>query len=194
MRTIEVKLLTYNELSQKAKEKALKDYQCSAEYFWLNEGLETIKKGLSLFDYYLKDYSIDLINGYSNIKLESHHYENAVEELTGLRLAKYIYNTYYWNIYKLLEFRKGSKVRRSRIMVSRVYEYTGYCADEIFLDEVHRFIERPDSRNFIELMMDCCGAVISDMCKDYTYQLSEEYFREHCYGNHYEFYEDGQMA
>ena len=194
MRTIEVKLFTYDELNQKAKEKALEDYRYSAGYFWFDDAMETIKKGLSLFDYSLKDYNIDLTNGYSNIKLESEHYENAVEELTGLRLAKYIYNTYYWNIYKLLDFRKGSKVRRSRIMVSRVYEYTGYYADEIFLDIVHNFIERPDSRNFIELMMDCCEAVINDMCKDYIYQLSEEYFREYCYGNKFEFYEDGQRV
>lgn len=194
MRTIEVKLFSYDELSEKAKENALEKYRATEEYFWFDDGLKSIKWGLALFDFKLsKRYNIDLL-GVSNIKLISHHIEDAVEELYGLRLQKYIYNTYYDRIYELRDFLKGDKVRRSRIMVDRRYSYTGYCADVIFLDELYEFMAKPDNRTFKELMMDCCEAVINDMQKDYAYQLSEEYFRERCFGNNCEFYEDGEMA
>lgn len=193
MRTIEVKLFSYDELSEKAKEKALKRYRATEEYFWFDDGLKTIKDGLALFDFKLAYYSIDL-GHISDIKLMSQHIEDAVEELYGLRLRKYIYNTYYWRIYKLRDYLKGDKVRRSRIMVDRIYSYTGYCADEIFLDELYEFMAKPDHRNFKELMLGCCADVISYMYRDYTYQLSEEYFREYCFGNDCEFYEDGEMA
>lgn len=128
----------------------LEEYQSTQDYFYFDDALLSIKEGLALFDFKIISYFIDLNTGQNNLKLISHHIEDAAELLSGLRLQKYIYNTYYW----------------------RIYNYTGYYTDEIFMDVLHRFVARPDNRNFRELMKDCCQAVIYEMQKDYAYQLA----------------------
>ena len=174
MRTIETTVYTFSELSDEAKEKALENNACTAELFWSNEYLDSIKKACEYFDIELKYYSIDWSNSnLCSFKISEH--ENS--ELSGVRLFKYLINRY-----------KANEILDN-------CEFTGFCADCDFMDEIKKFLKKPCKHtNLQELLESCVESVISAGCKDYEYQLSEEGFAGHCEANGYEFTEEGKLV
>ena len=59
MKTIEITLFSFNELSEKAKEKALTIYQKETEYFWGNEAIESMKAFFDELGVFIINYQID---------------------------------------------------------------------------------------------------------------------------------------
>lgn len=59
MRTIEVNLYTYDELSDKAKLNALIDYQCDAEYDWGYDALKSLEQFMVAVGVDMYNYDID---------------------------------------------------------------------------------------------------------------------------------------
>lgn len=59
MKTIEVNLYTYDELSDKAKLNALIDYQCDAEYAWGQEALKSLEQFMIAVGVDMYNYDID---------------------------------------------------------------------------------------------------------------------------------------
>ena len=59
MKTIEITLFSYNELSEKAKEKALLNYQINLEYYGAYEVLDSLKAFFEEIGVRLQNYSID---------------------------------------------------------------------------------------------------------------------------------------
>lgn len=59
MKTIEISLYSFNELSEKAKEKALSIYQTENQYFWENEALESLKAFFDEIGLFIINYQID---------------------------------------------------------------------------------------------------------------------------------------
>lgn len=187
MKTIEVKVYRYEELSEEAQEHALEQYQ-QDEYsgtHWQEENLESIKKGLEHFDWKLSDWSIDYwcaTNGYT--KIEPHGLDDDAAELAGVRLWKYLNNNGYLKYFCQYD-------KKVKNLLDGNCPFTGYCGDENFLDPVRKFIERPDDRTFRELMNDCVYEGLKLIQTDYEHQMSEQFFKEECEGNDRWFTEDG---
>ena len=187
-RTIRTKVYKFEELSEQAKEKAIEWYRNSDNDFcWSDEILETVKTALKHFDCKLSDWSIDWdnINRSSwSIKFEF-NYEDEVKELNGARLFKYIQNNYlkYYDKYKK-EYRTD--------LLSGNCPFTGVCYDESFLDPIRKFMKKPDSTTFEELIEDATRSAFSDGCDEWEAQQTDEYITEQITANEYEFLVTGK--
>lgn len=190
MRTIETKLFNFDELSEEAKETAHNNFLNSErEYFWMEENLESLKKGLEHFGFELKDWSIDYYcatNAYLKIVYQnSNGWVDEEDTLSGVRLWKFINNNMldYWCKYK-------KKYEYGKLLDGNC-PFTGYCADENFLDAVREFMKQPKNITFQELMEECAHGVMKAIQDGYEYQNSREFFEEEAQANEYEFEEDG---
>lgn len=186
MKTIELKLYSFSELSEEAKEKAFENFLSSErDFFWMDESLNSLKEGLIHFGFELKDWSIDYYCA-TNAYLKIVPYDEDVEELQGVRLWKYIHNNdllKYWCAYQ-------NKIRN---LLGGNCPLTGYCVDEGFLDPIRSFIKKPTELTFKELMEECAHQVMKAIEVDYEYQSSMEFFMEECEANEREFLEDGSL-
>src|SRR5690554_5862974 len=97
MKTIEVKLYQFAELSEEAKQQAIDDKRNSINHdFIMEEARETLNKFCNIFS--IQWDSIDYLNpGYNSFKI---NIDDTIKELSGLRLAKYIWNNYKHDIFK----------------------------------------------------------------------------------------------
>ena len=69
--------------------------------------------------------------------------------------------------------------------------FTGICFDEDFLDNIRKFVKKPDSTTFKELLTDAVYNTINAGCKDWDYINSDEGIEESIIANEYEFKADG---
>lgn len=97
METIQVNIYDFNELSEKAKLKALTDYQCEAEYYWGYDSLTSLKEFMKEVGVNMTDYDIDWLNpGRSRVYYEgTPHGQFIKEDLTGFCMDYPLTNT--WN-------------------------------------------------------------------------------------------------
>ena len=178
MKTIKINIYKFDELSETAKEKALNDYRNDFDFFWTDEGFESIEKGLDYFDFSIHDYEIDYLDiNRCFIKIDNNESQN-IENIEYIRLYKYLVNNYLDYKPELL---KGN------------CPFTGYCVDESFLDPIRKFINKPYSINFRELMDECVYSALKDIVSDCEYQYSDEGIIETILANDYDFTEDGKL-
>lgn len=183
MKTIELQVFQIKELSKEAQERAHENYLSDKnEYFWMDEYLDSLKKGIEHFGFSLDNYSIDWeCPARTYIKISGPSEE--VEELSGVRLFKYLQNNH------MKTFCKYSKKYVS--VLAGDCPFTGYCGDEDFLSPVRGFMRKPNGTTFKELVLECSDSLFSAASKDCEYQNSFEYFIEHAEANEYEFLIDG---
>lgn len=188
MRTIEKTLYKYDELSDKAKEKALRKHQEDFEFWQGSEVLDTLKKAIEYYDFKLTDYSIDWRSkACSSVDIKDNGYfvDEDGEDLTNEALAEYIRNNY--STY-LCPYQK-----KYRPTYEGNCPFTGVCYDEEFLDPIRSFLEKPANITIDELLEECIDTVLTTAQNEYEACLEEDYFREECTSNDYEFYEDGTL-
>lgn len=215
MRTIEVNLYEYDELSDSAKERARDWYRHGMEYAWLDEWIDSARAFAEATGTTLKDYSIGLC---------SHSYFHIAEvttipwfvdgqnELTGLRLRTWIINNVLPNLVKGKYYGKGyrgengkyvHKFRHSKIQM----EYdncplTGFCGDQDFIQPLLDFVNCPDSGwngtrkncTYNDLLNECFDEGLAGIINDLEHQESDEYIEEQIQANEYEFTEEGERA
>jgi len=139
MKTIEVNVYTYEELSDKAKLRALTDYQSDCEYSWSYDAIKSLKAFMDAVGVKMTDYQLDWLSPLrSKVLYEGNpHGESIKEELTGA-FSDYPLTTT-WNKTKSIEL----AVRAFLEDICNDYEhqlsedgFTDYCfANEIFFDE-----------------------------------------------------------
>ena len=177
MRTEETKIYKFEELSEEAKERALKAWVDSIhEFFWMDEYFDSIKEGIRAFDCTLDDYNIDWLDtSRSSFKVNSWGLE---EFMTRDRDLGTILNEDYKN----------------KIYSEGGCPFTGFCGDEDFLDPIRAFLKNPDKETTMEeLMDDCVYSVLLAASKEAEHQTTEEYFTDHADADGFEFTEDGKM-
>lgn len=187
MKTIKINLYSYNELTENAKNRALENWR-NMEYagsHWQAENLESLKQGLLHFDFELTGWSIDYYCA-TNAYLKITGHTEDTRELSGVRLWKYLHNNNY------LEYFCKYNEQIQNVLDGNC-PFTGYCADECFLNPIRQFMKTPCDQSFIELMEQCCSKVLEIMEEDYQYQTSEDYLIEHCEANDVYFYSTGEM-
>lgn len=193
MKTVNV--YSINELSQEAKEKAIREYRhINTEIFWADE---TSKSLISLFDccnnITLKDYSLG--DACSWISVSFPYNEG---EFYGKRAFAWIENNLLSNI-RISDAPLSIKTsqRRKLAQYGRYYRagmikpgpFTGCYADDDFLESLLTDIrEGADLQTAFEGLATKYQEIIN---AEIEYQNSEEYIIEHMEANEYEFLKDG---
>jgi hypothetical protein len=215
MKTIEIKLYQFDELSEEAKEKAIEDYRDSnTEITWASENRDTMEKFADIFPIKIRDWSYGGRGEGVSFYFTA---DDTIEELSGQRLATYIWNNYKSDLFKGKYYRHlkdGSKrifhkriksqqltnkgrhcdwinAYYSGITLDNSCVLTGYCMDMDILDPIYKFLEKPTNANFKELLEECFDAWIKACNADVDWQNSDEYISEELANNDCEFEEDG---
>jgi hypothetical protein len=190
VRTIEVKLYKFEELGEKAKARALEDWKGKqTEIFWADETIDSLKALIKSAELKLKDWGIGAYS-HSYVRLES--FEG--EDLTGKRALAWLENNLlaglripYRGAKRWELARYGSYYRAGMI---KPCPFTGYCADDDFLDELRKDIKEGSTvKEAFEALADKARRMLEN---ELDAQQSEEYFKEHADANDYEFTEDGK--
>ena len=185
MRTIKIDVYTFDELSEEAKKTAIDNFNYDAEYFWGNDALKTIEIALAHFGASLSDYSIDWLNAaHSHFSIDMNE---EIGELRYIALKKHIYKSGMLQYYCKYD-------KKLKNTLDGNCPFTGYCADEDFLDEIREFIKNPYNISFKNLLFDCVERVLKTAQNDFEEQRTEEYLSDHFDANGYEFTVDGERV
>jgi len=167
----------FNELSDDAKDAARDWYRTDLEFCWADEWRESLKGFCDHFPAAARDWSISTWS-YSYVEIESTESDD-VNELTGIRLWKWLNNTGHFNAKTL----------------SGEYPLTGFYGDELLLDPIREFRDRPNSTTTLPELMQACGdAWLMAYIAEWEYSYSDEAVDENIICNEYDFDEDGKFT
>lgn len=212
MRTKRIKLFTFDELSEQAKQVVIDNYKSEyREYSWTDEWVETIKNGLEAFNHKLGRYQFDyhsISQSHFEIQLDKYFSYDDMQHLTGVRLRTWILNnfegvlyenkeTWYINVDgKLLinTIGVGAKKRRSKVnVVERDCPFTGYTGDNDFLEPIFEFLKKPYEITFQDILTKCVDNTLKGLVADCAYQDSDEYISEELSNLDEEYTADGKL-
>ena len=200
MRTKTLTVYNYSELSEEAKERACQEMLEHFDYPWSGENRDTLTEFENNFPVTVKDFRYGSCNSFVDFDFTS---DDKTEELTGVRLLKYLHNNYYDVLFKGKYYSKtkyvdgkfSSKHRHSKVQKENCCTLTGYYIDDAILKPIYEFLKNPvEHINFYDLMNECLQSWLSAVNNDYEAMQSEEYLAEHAEVNEIEFDEDGNLA
>lgn len=201
-RVMEVTVYTFDELSEKAQDKAIEDFRTDVDYPWGGEDRDTLNAFEKVFPVKIKDWSYGGQGSYISFDFNQpwedgfyHDGEYEEVELYRIRLRTYILNNYYETLFppKYLGYVKGKSIY-SKINREFTCSFTGFCRDMNILDPLINFIKKPvPGKTLEDLMRDCLDSWLDACDKDYEWQSSDECIRETIKANNYEFDEYGNM-
>lgn len=166
----------FEELSDRAKERARDWYRDGLEYHWADDNIDSLREWADWFYVKIRSYSLGgSDNRYQQVKFELNIDDN-VAGLRGVRLWKWFQNQC------VLPDLSGT------------YPFTGYCFDEVLLDPIRDFLNRPWDTDYEELMQDCIDKFTKSYANDVDHQYSDEAVDESIILNEYEFDENGNIA
>lgn len=199
---------SYYELSEYAQNKAYEDWwETSAnDFFWFDEVSEVLNNFKNTFEYYIGkfDWRYDTCNFYTHLTTKnipgedaiSYSYCDELEEITGVRLATWLYNNFGYYIYDYKTYYgKNSKKRTSRVQ-KELSCPTGYYLGYTVTYVLDNFIKNPISSWTLEdVLKDVLHELIKEAQQDYENSLSREYFEEaYAQVDNYMYYEDGRCT
>lgn len=213
MKTIQVNLYQFSELSEDAKQKAINYFRESNnndQPWYIDDANNTFEKFAELFniDWRNIDYSEPYRNNYS-IKFDDY-----ILCLSGQRLAKYIWNNYKKDLFKrkYLKHFDGHKKHKniinhtakqtgnkycfyySSLKTENSCVLTGVCYDEDILKPIYEFLEKPNEKiDFETLLNDCIYSLCHSVSSEIEYNDSDEAIVETIEANEYDFDEEGNL-
>lgn len=212
MRTLQTTVFKFSELSDTAKEKAISDFDPDPDYVY-TEAMASAKAFCDLFPVRITNYSLGLNNSYIDSRFTGD--DGDIANLSGQRLATYIWNNYRYLIWKGKYYGKlvntnpdGSSIevskdhpaglrhvkRYSRCQIeSSQCPFTGVVYDAVLLDPIHKFLKSPDGTTFEDLLESCLSGLASSVQSEIEYRYSSEAITEDIEANEYEFTETGEM-
>jgi hypothetical protein len=172
MKTLEIKLYSFLELSKEAQEKAIEQYRKSQNgYFDDYDAANTFEKFAKIFN--INKYDIDYLEPYRNNYKTN--LDDAVLDLSGVKLYKYIVNNY-------------------KDILSKDCPLTGVFYDEAILQPIHNFLKKPyQDINFYKLLDRCIKSFCEAVADDIQNQNSDNYISEFLEANEYQFLESGKI-
>ena len=200
MRKIEIEVFKFDELNDKAKEKARAWYREGDSYPWADENREALEAFCEHFGCSARDWSY---SSYDSSISVGNMPENA-EDIKGLRLYAWLGHNHFdylfpWKFigFKPSPIEKGKNVTylRKYSKVHRAHACpTGYYASESMLDPIYRFLESPTKdKTLRDLLKDCMEEWVDACQKDSEYYSSDESVDENITINEYEFTADGSF-
>jgi hypothetical protein len=212
MRKETVNILMIHELSEEARQSAYEDHLSDGVlYAFEDENKESLEAFEAIFPITINDWSYDSCSGY--IQFEMYAPLSEIEDMSGLRLSRYLYNNYWDQITegkyygKLVNtFKDGHPIpvssqhpagvrhvkRYSKWLRESCCPFTGYYMDDMLLTPLFKFMNRPDDTTFKELMEQCLDAWVDACIKDRQDQESFEHFVSTAEANDWEFTENGE--
>ena len=200
MRTEQIQIYTFDELSESAKQSAIQDYrEGNTEYFWLDEWVDSLKKFADVTGIKIDDYGIGAYC-YAYVRWSFDPFDwwldKDTNDLSGLRLRTWLINNW------LPEFEKGKydslgiyhKSRYSKIQTEVCFTLTGYCGDMPLIDPILEFISKPDNSSLHDIIEDCFSRWVNECQADLEYQDSDEFIIEEFNQLGSEFLDDGSIA
>jgi hypothetical protein len=209
MRTITTTAYQLSELSEEAKQTAIREYRgegVDTSHNW-NEARESVKEFCDLFNV------SDGRNSWLDIICSSFGEASNRNELTGQRLRTYLLNNFPSAFYerkyhkshhseekpaphRMRSIKPWSKggywvTLRSNFETESCCPFTGVCYDEYLLQPLKDFVKKPDNRNFEDLMTEAGESLCKSLESGDEYQNSDEAIIERMEANDYEFTEDG---
>ena len=191
MRYITIKAFKFDELSEKAKENARKNYrrECECDQLpWADENSESIRKICKALNC---SYEIDSYN-HCFLTFQG---EDEVLTLKGARAYKYVWNNFIEPNLKGKYISNGHKNYYSKVTKEFNCPFTGYCADMLLLDAFN--VWKDDLREFettVECFLNRVGYAIENFLdSEEEYYDSDEYVEDMIIANDYEFDEDGEI-
>ena len=144
-------------------------------YSWESENVESLNSFCDCFDLSRPDFEISLSShSYATAKIEDENIAN----LRGVRLWVYINNN-------ILNYHPD--------VLKGNCPFTGYCFDEILLDPIRAFIKKPFDISYQDLIDECLNAWVKEYINDWTASKTDEYIREFCEANEYQFRLSGEV-
>jgi len=205
MRIKKIKLYKFNELSEEAKEEAIENYRNTDHYYYNgDDNRASLAAFENIFPIKIGGWSY---GGASDDDISfTMQCDDNIAELSGQRLATYIWNNYRNQIYKGKYYSSkmiptgrdtppmiNYRYRYSRCTLEEGYNLTGYCADIYLLNPIFEFMRQPvNSMTFEDLMRECLNEWISQCTKDAEFTYTEEYIKDFFEANDYEFDENGK--
>jgi hypothetical protein len=191
MKTINLQIYSFNELSESVQNKIVENWRNDDFFPWADENNDSLISFCEIFDIKIREYDYS----YRQYVSASFNMDSSILELSGLRLAKYIWNNHKQHLYKGRYYSKGRKSRHSKIQITP-YDctLTGYCMDNSLIMPLIEFMDKPDDRNFQDLLNDCLETWLNDCSADYDDWLSRERIIEDIEANDYVFFESGELA
>jgi hypothetical protein len=174
MRNVEQQVYRYAELSEKAKARALGDYQYDAEYWGQDEALKSLQALAKAFGGKLADWSIDFTGAY--LPPSSARFD--MPEMDRDEIANIL------GTLGATDPETGKGLGDCKL--------TGYFIDESALDGFRLAFARGEL-DPEKLMQAAFDSWLEDCIADYESQLSEDVFSETADVNEWEFYADGSV-
>lgn len=197
MRQETIEIYKLEELSDSVQEKVYSDWLQGFEYFWSGDNQNSLEGFLKIFHVSIKNWNVSSCD--YNFQFLS-HYQEDIENLSGIRLLKWLWNNHKNDIYKPKYLSKngvGSKnyiSGYSKIQIESSCTITGYCMDNSLLFPILKFMSKPDKNtNLYDLLYDCIDSFFSDYKADMEYQESFEAFKDDCLSNEMEFTIKGEQ-
>lgn len=204
MKTIKLNIYNINELASEAKQKAYNNWLETVEYPWNTENVSTLDAFVEVFPVEITYWEYDSYNGFINFELTCN---DDIAYLSGIRLMRYLYNNYFYTLYKGKYYSLWSKKeksnhnpqigklksRYSKVMFEKSCSLTGYYMDNEILEPIYSFLEDPKSYvTFHSLMKKCLNSWVNACVEDHKYCTSMDYFIEEALDGDYEYYEEGR--
>ena len=204
MKVHEVKTYSFEELSEEAKQKALKDLretECQCEPPWATEYRDTWDALEKLFNV-----SAEYDRGVS-VSFRKWYYDQP-REFTGARAMAYLWNNYGNDIFKgkfystagtWKDGKYSYKKRYSKCILDFDCPLTGVCYDMDALDGMVNFMRGKMSAweykntSVEDLVCGCFEDLAKAWDNENEYRLSDEGLKELIEANDWEYLEDGRM-
>jgi hypothetical protein len=198
MKTIEISLFKFSELSGPAQQKAIDKWRNDEQNyqpFYIDDANNSFEEFAKLFN--IKWRSIDYQETYRNDYSFSNVDDN-VRQLSGQRLATWLWNNHKTDLFKgKIYWTNGyHKKRVSRIIIDEPYNHcvlTGVCYDNDVLGPIYDFMNKPTNDDFEDLINDCIHSLCKSVSDEIDYNNSDEAITENLIANDYDFTEEGEM-
>lgn len=205
MRTIEVKLYEFDELSASAKRVVLDSYDVYTDYIY-DEAHKTVNKFNEMFG--TKEGSDSWLD------IRTSHIDECILELSGFRLQKYIWNNFKSKLFKGKYFSLWSKTeksykhykdgypvlksRYSKVFLDNCCVLTGVCYDHDVLEPIYSFLNARDFSNqpksFGDLLDECMDSLRQSIEDEVDHKNSDESKIEEIKNDSLEYTEYGTTA
>lgn len=193
MKTIEITLYKFDELSSEAQQNAIDKWrETDTEYFFSHDNEASLKAFTDIFPIQVRDFSYD---AYSHSERVLYSGEADYQTLSGPRLVAHIQNNYGHVLYPAKVYRlKSGKTRKSRILKDTEMVMTGYYMDNHLLDPIYDFLKSGDKNTDFEDLLSSCIYEWGKACQaDCHYQQTAEYIKETIIANEYDFTSEGEL-
>ena len=185
-------LYQITELSGEAKEKAYDEWLYSRYYYgWTDENRKTLDTFCERFGIVCGNWRYDASHYSYDYRSRQ---DDSIDGLCGWRLATYLTNNHWSDLYIPKFYWNGRKGRKSRTLVDTCCPLTGYYIDDCILDPIYKFLEFPtETVTFDNLMKDCLDSFFRACRDDMESTQTLEYFTEESNANDWEYLSDGKL-